>query len=277
MPNRLIYENALTSRKVNKLTDSQEKFWWRLILCCDDFGCFFGEPDVLCGKVYPRQNVSEEDVLSYRNALVNVGLAFLYEYDGEIYLCINQWEDMQTVRTPRRKFPEPTTENRLSGNPATICDNLQHSETVCDKLSQSETKLNKKMSSRARAESISNPSRIHLDSESEYENESKGGKPPKAPAKVVKKSEFENAIDDFLEMRKKIKKPATDRAMKTIRGKLEQMAPGDEATQILIIEQSIEHCWQTVYPLKAEYGNRQSGTSNNSFIGIVSNNDNKRN
>jgi hypothetical protein len=163
MPNRLIYENALTSRKVNALTDSQEKFWWRLILCCDDYGCFFGEPDVLLGKVYPRQRVSEESVLEYRDALVSIGLAFLYEHDGETYICINKWEDLQTVRTPRRKFPKPPNRNTLTDTDTAECDNLQQNVTDCDKAEQTETDCSKKMSSRARPQ---NPSRIHLEYES---------------------------------------------------------------------------------------------------------------
>ena len=141
MPNRLIHDCALTSRKINKLTDSEEKFFWRLVMCCDDYGCFFGEQDVLNGKLYPRQNrYTDDDVLSYRNAIVDVGLAFLYEEDGEIYICINKWEDLQKVRTPRRKHPEPTKKNRL----------LQQSATICDKMLQSETEVHKKMSTRAR-------------------------------------------------------------------------------------------------------------------------------
>jgi len=88
------------------------------------------------------------------------------------------------------------------------------------------------------------------------------------------KSELEKAIDDFIDMRKKIKKPATERAMNTIRKKLQEMAPDDEPTQILILEQSIECCWQTVYPLKEKHGNGQRSTNNKSFIGLVSNNDN---
>jgi len=203
MPNRLIHECALTSRKINQLTDSEEKFWWRLILCCDDFGCFFGEPDVLRGKVYPRQKwVSEEEVLAYRNALIKVGLVFLYTHEEEIYLCINKWDELQTVRTPRRKYPEPTRNNRVSGFPATICDKMLQTETDCDILQQTETDCNnvehsaticdKMLPSRARAESNpiqSNTNPIHsesdIESESENESKSKGRKRPKTSITFV--------------------------------------------------------------------------------------------
>ena len=73
------------------------------------------------------------------------------------------------------------------------------------------------------------------------------------PPHVAEHSELEKALDDFVTMRNKIKKPATARALGTIRKKLQDLAPNDEQTQVLILEQSIERCWQTVYPLKDDY------------------------
>ena len=57
------------------------------------------------------------------------------------------------------------------------------------------------------------------------------------------------AYDDFIEMRKKIKKPLTDRALQLIIGKVESLS-SDIEIQIAIINQSVEHCWQSVYPLR---------------------------
>lgn len=59
---------------------------------------------------------------------------------------------------------------------------------------------------------------------------------------------------DFIEMRKKIKKPLTERALQLIIGKVEKLS-SDTETQIAIINQSVEHCWQSVYPLREEGGN----------------------
>lgn len=61
--------------------------------------------------------------------------------------------------------------------------------------------------------------------------------------------ELNKALYDFIEMRKTIKKQLTPRALKTIITKLDGMAT-DDYTKIKILEQSIEHSWQTVYPLK---------------------------
>lgn len=69
----------------------------------------------------------------------------------------------------------------------------------------------------------------------------------------------------FCEMRKKIKKPLTDRAAKMILNELERLAPGDNHTQGLILDQSTKRCWQDVYQLK---GNK-SGDTDNVFLQML--------
>jgi len=70
--------------------------------------------------------------------------------------------------------------------------------------------------------------------------------------KVIK-SELENVFDDFLEMRKKIKKPATPRAIELLKTRIKQFAKGDEQLAIKIIEQSILNSWQNVFEIKQDY------------------------
>ena len=52
-------------------------------------------------------------------------------------------------------------------------------------------------------------------------------------------------------MRKLIKKPMSDQALKIMLNKLQKLSD-DEDTQINILEQSIEHSWQSVYELKED-------------------------
>lgn len=61
--------------------------------------------------------------------------------------------------------------------------------------------------------------------------------------------EFSEALDAFEEMRKKIKKPLTNRAKQMVLTKLGKLA-ADENTQIEILNQSTMNGWQDVYPLK---------------------------
>lgn len=62
---------------------------------------------------------------------------------------------------------------------------------------------------------------------------------------------FIKTLNNFKTMRNKIKKPMTDKAESMLITRLEKLSP-DVDTQIKIMEQSIFHCWQNVYPLKEE-------------------------
>lgn len=70
-------------------------------------------------------------------------------------------------------------------------------------------------------------------------------------------NEFEITFSSFLEMRKKIKKPATERAIELIHIELEKLAPANEKLKIDILNQSIKNCYQDVYPLKKGFGQPQ--------------------
>lgn len=61
--------------------------------------------------------------------------------------------------------------------------------------------------------------------------------------------DLENAIKDFMDMRKTIKKPMTVKALELLLRNLDRLTNLD-AEKIEILNQSIEHGWQTVYPLK---------------------------
>ena len=61
--------------------------------------------------------------------------------------------------------------------------------------------------------------------------------------------ELESSIRDFIDMRKTIKKPMTSRALELLIKNLEKLTNLEEE-KIAILNQSIEHGWQTVYPLK---------------------------
>lgn len=56
----------------------------------------------------------------------------------------------------------------------------------------------------------------------------------------------------FEEMRRKMKKPLTQRAGDLIAKKVQKLAEGDEATQAAILDQSVERGWLGVFPLKCD-------------------------
>lgn len=69
-------------------------------------------------------------------------------------------------------------------------------------------------------------------------------------------SPLDKTFSDFLEMRKKIKKPATDVAVDLLKNKLEKLSNGDDDLKIKILEQSIVSSWQDIFPLKINYSNQ---------------------
>ena len=60
---------------------------------------------------------------------------------------------------------------------------------------------------------------------------------------------FLKAWKDFKEMRKKIKKPMTEKAEEMLLTSLDKLSK-DHKEQIAILNQSTFHCWQGVFPLK---------------------------
>lgn len=62
-------------------------------------------------------------------------------------------------------------------------------------------------------------------------------------------TDLAETLESFLEFRKKIKKPMTDRAITLLLNKLDELA-SDENEKIAILEQSILNGWQGVFELK---------------------------
>ena len=64
-----------------------------------------------------------------------------------------------------------------------------------------------------------------------------------------KEEEVKECLLDFIKMRKTIKRPLTNRALKMLINKLNNLASNKE-NKIKILEQSILNCWQDIYELK---------------------------
>jgi hypothetical protein len=70
-------------------------------------------------------------------------------------------------------------------------------------------------------------------------------------AEYTQNSDLVEALRGFVKMRAANKKHMTDRALKMLLAKLKEMSEAD-AQKIAILDQSIFHGWQDVYPLKDE-------------------------
>ncbi len=64
--------------------------------------------------------------------------------------------------------------------------------------------------------------------------------------------DFNEAFSEFLNMRKRIRKPATERAIKLLLVTLIDLSEGNTETAVKIIDRSTVNCWLDFYRLKQE-------------------------
>ena len=218
MPNRIVKDSIHTSESVNAMTDFQFRLWISLITYVDDYGRGDARIPIIKGSCFPlRDRLTAKDIESGLRGLAGIGCVGLYEVDGKPYLYFPNWEQHQSIRNKKSKFPAPPI------NSGTI-------ECNCNQLNANVPVIQ------------SNP--IQIESESESESNKGAGRAEKTPLEI--------AMDDFARMRKTIRKPMTDRARELILMDLEKLAPGDEEKKIAILNQSIKQGWQGVFALKDE-------------------------
>ena len=122
MPNRIIKESICTSDSVDQLGWFEEVLFYRLIVNCDDFGRFDGRTAVIKNRLFPlKDNLTLKNVETAINKLARVGLITPYESGGKPFLFLPTWNEHQSVRAKRSKFPEPEI----------ICNQLQADESKC--------------------------------------------------------------------------------------------------------------------------------------------------
>lgn len=107
MPNRVIRDVGLTSRKLAAASDFGERLYWRLYQAVDDFGRFYGDPAIIRARCCPLMldHKSESDVRIARDHLASLGLIVLYRAGTEEVVQITKWE--QRVRANKSRFPSP--------------------------------------------------------------------------------------------------------------------------------------------------------------------------
>ncbi len=72
--------------------------------------------------------------------------------------------------------------------------------------------------------------------------------------------ELFESINAFVEMRTKIKRPMTDRALKMMLNELDKLSH-NEQEKIEILNQSTMNCWQGIFELKNKRGGNNNGTN----------------
>ena len=132
MPNRIIKESICTSDSLENLTWFEEVLFYRLIVNCDDFGRYDGRPAIIKNRLFPlKDDLPMVDVVNGLIHLSQAGLITCYEHDGKPYLFLTTWEDHQTIRAKRSKYPSPddgTITHEI------ICKQMRADENICNQV-----------------------------------------------------------------------------------------------------------------------------------------------
>ena len=104
-----------------------------------------------------------------------------------------------------------------------------------------------------------------LNTSNKKEKENKKSNKDKIIEAYTKNDLLVEAIKDFIKMRSTIKKPLTDRALKTLLNKLDNIA-NDDLEKVEILENSIMNCWQGVFELKNKKVPTKVDTKNNNLV-----------
>jgi hypothetical protein len=107
MPNRIIKESICTSENIEQLSAFQETVFYRLLVNCDDYGCFDARVKVVASRLFPLKVIRPSEIIKALNKLAEAGLIVLYEAKGKPYLKVVKWSDHQRVRVSKHKYPMP--------------------------------------------------------------------------------------------------------------------------------------------------------------------------
>ena len=154
MPNRIIKESICVSESIDSLNWFEEVLFYRLIVNCDDFGRFDGRVPVVKNRLFPlKDNVTAKAVEGGINKLASVGLVRMYECDGKPYLYLPTWNDHQSVRAKRSKYPAP--DDSVNAHEI-ICNQVQANVPVIqsESYSISESESNAKNARKSRDEAF---------------------------------------------------------------------------------------------------------------------------
>lgn len=130
MPNRILKESICKSDEIDLLTWFEEVLFYRLIVNCDDFGRYDARLKIIKNICFPLKDVTEKDVEKALKKLSEVGLIQVYEYQGKPYLQLVTWEQHQSVRAKKSKYPKnDKTCTQLYSNGCNSSNNSIQSES----------------------------------------------------------------------------------------------------------------------------------------------------
>ncbi len=129
MPNRFLKESIKRSPQIDALSWFEEVVFYRLLVTVDDFGRYYGDPQLLKNDLFPRKNsITTKSIEDAIRRLEERELLTSYVVDGAAYVFLNTWLKHNKPRAKASKFPSPEDAEEGSAN---ICKHLQTSANKC--------------------------------------------------------------------------------------------------------------------------------------------------
>lgn len=121
MPNRML-RDWTQSDKVNMLSVHAERFFVRLIMKVDDYGCFYADLRLVKANLFPLliDNIREADLSRWMAECQKAGLIVLYESNQKKYLQIIDFK--QRLDRAKSKFPLPDVNQPVNDPPEVVND-----------------------------------------------------------------------------------------------------------------------------------------------------------
>lgn len=113
MPNRML-RDWTDSDKMRGMSAHGERFFVRLIMKVDDYGCLYADGSLLKAALFPflLDEVREADISRWTAECEKAGLIVLYEVAGKKYLQIQEFK--QRLDKAKNKYPLPTSGTLLT-------------------------------------------------------------------------------------------------------------------------------------------------------------------
>lgn len=110
MPDRLVREGLLASRKWTGLKLHLQNFFVRLILAADDYGTFPANPALIRSRCYPLEldRAREADLQRWLEDLEHAGLVRFHWHHEDRYLTLEKFGQAERLKCPRARYPRST-------------------------------------------------------------------------------------------------------------------------------------------------------------------------
>lgn len=106
MPNRFIRESCRSSKNLDRISDFEERLFWRLVTTADDYGRFQGDPELVRAACFPYRQLSVQKIDEALVQLQKYHLIDLYRVGDRQYGQFVTWEKHQgKPRSTKSKYP----------------------------------------------------------------------------------------------------------------------------------------------------------------------------